>query len=511
MRSVTIRWRTASTFGHCPVVPAPAHQVGPVRQDLAEQTRDTGWTEASARHKPSAVGSASCARSVTALHCLPEVGKYVSSAYMKPTSAGDRPVSPDAVTVTATGVGHELRRLRKAAGETQAQTARIVGVTRANLTQWETGKYLPSAHNARQLDDHFRAANTLFNLVEAARSPHERTTPAAAGGANVVDTSRSLLQVFHTVGKKLAEHLIRDDDGKPLGWRHNLQMTTGPTALSTAYGINAMLVVGDAYIDLHTLAGDLYAMRSEYGWQGRAGGKRPETTAAVVDALFRASTTISADEGLDLLERSLDSFSRTRPYLLSAVLHTAVRLRPDAPLTNRLIDDLLAARLHFDGAHLWPEKNEAGLVAPEPSVVHTARSVVALREILHSRDDRNDVREAADEATQWLIDRTHSDDGVAEDLARPRPDGDGTTRIIIRHFTSAWVVHALAGAPFLPLPRLNRALGTLWERYDANEGLWAWGSGDLPIWQTLDAVTALRAAALAVAGPPLSPPGTTEQ
>lgn len=425
---------------------------------------------------------------------------------MKPTSAGRRPVSPDAETVTASDVGRELRRLRKAAGQTQAETARIIGVTRANLTQWETGKYLPSAHNARQLDDHFRAANALVTLVETARSPHEHTPPAA-GDTAVVDTSRSLLQVFHTVGAKLAERLIRDEHGKPLGWRHNLQKSTGPKALSTAYGINTMLVVGDPYIDLHTLAEDLYRLQSAQGWRGRAGGKRPETTASVVDALFRTST-MSADEGLDQLEGSLDPYSRTRPYLLSAVLHTAVRLRPDAPLTDRLIDALLAARLDFDGSQLWPEKNEAGLVAPEASVVHTARSVVTLREVLHSREDRNDVREAADEATQWLIDRSHSDDGVAEDLERPRPDGEGTTRIIIRHFTAAWVVQALATAPFLPLPRLNRALGTLWERYDADQGLWAWGSGDLPIWQTLDAVTALRAAALAAAGPPLSPPGT---
>ncbi|KFU75986.1 DNA-binding transcriptional regulator, XRE-family HTH domain [Amycolatopsis lurida] len=425
---------------------------------------------------------------------------------MNATSTGGQPVSPDAETVAACAVGRELRRLRKAAGETQAETARIIGVTRANLTQWERGKYLPSAHNARQLDDHFRAANALFTLVETARSLQDHTPPAH-GDAATVDTSRSLLQVFRTVGAKLAERLIRDEHGKPLGWRHNLQKSTGPKALSTAYGINTMLLVGDPYIDLHTLAEDLYRLQSANGWRGRAGGKRPETTASVVDALFRTST-MSAEEGLDQIEGSLDPYSRTRPYLLSAVLHTAVRLRPDAPLTDRLIDALLAARLDFDGSQLWPEKNEAGLVAPEVSVVHTARSVVALREVLRSREDRNDVREAADEATQWLIDRSHSDDGVAEDLERPRPDGEGTTRIIIRHFTAAWVVQALATAPFLPLPRLNRALGTLWERYDAEQGLWAWGSGDLPIWQTLDAVTALRAAALAATGPPLSPPGT---
>ncbi|WP_191253683.1 helix-turn-helix transcriptional regulator [Amycolatopsis oliviviridis] len=426
---------------------------------------------------------------------------------MKPTSTGDRPVSPDAETVTASDVGRELRRLRKATSETQAETARIIGVTRANLTQWETGKYLPSAHNARQLDDHFRAANALFALVEKARSPQDHTPPAA-GDAGVVDTSGSLLQVFHTVGAKLTEHLIHDADGKPLGWRQNLQKKTPPTVLSTAYGISTMHLVGAPYIDLHPLIEGLHRRRSEYGWRGQPEGRWPETTAAVLDALFRAGTTLSVDDGLELLEHSLDPFSNTRPYLLATTLQTAVRMRPDARLTSRLIDDLLATRLDFGDIRLWPEKKEAGLVAPEPSVAHTARAVVVLRDVLRTRDDRDDVRKAVDEATQWLIDHPHSDDGVAEDLEKPRPDGDGTTRIIIRHFTSAWVVQALATAPFVPLPRLNRALGTLWERYEADQGLWAWGSGDVPIWQTLDAVTSLRAAALAVAAPPLSPPGT---
>ncbi|MEC3980797.1 helix-turn-helix transcriptional regulator [Amycolatopsis sp. H20-H5] len=428
----------------------------------------------------------------------------MSNAYDQPTSAGAGPVDTDAVTVTTEEVGQELRRLRKAAGETQAETAKIIGVARANLTQWETGKYLPSPDNAQQLDDHFRAANALVSLVDTARSPHDR--PAGPTGG-LIDTSRSLAHVFRRVGDSLAGYLIRDDQGRPLGWRHKLQLDTPPTTLSTAYGLCAMVVVGEPYIDLHRLAGNLYELRSELGWQARSGGRRPETTAAAVDALSRVGIGMSADEGLGYLESSLDAFSRTRPYLLSTVLQVATRLRPEAPLTTRLIDDLLATRLDFQGSLLWTEKNEEGLVAPEASVAHTARAVVALREVLHSRDDRHDVREAIDDATQWLIERTHPDDGMYEELIRPRPDGVGSTRIIIRHFTPAWIVQALAGAPHLPVDRLNRALLPLWERYEAGLGLWTWGSGDVPIWLTLDAVTALRAAALAVATPPVSPPG----
>jgi len=427
----------------------------------------------------------------------------MSGPYVQPTSAVVRPISPHAVTVTTEDVGRELRRLRQAAGQTQAELAEIIGVARPNLTQWERGKYLPSAENARLLDDHFRVANALFTLVEVARSPREHAAPAI-GGASVVDTSLSLAEVFRHVGVSLVGHLIHDDQGQAVGWRHNLQTDNKATPLSTAYGISAMLVIGDPYIGLHALAENLYRTQSERGWQSRSGGHRPETTAAVVDALFRVGTSMSVDEGLGHLERSLDEFSRTRPYLLSTTLHTCVRLRPDAPLTVGLVDDLLATRLDFGGTLLWPEKNEPGLVAPEASPVHTARAVVALREFLRS-DERDDVRDAVEQATQWLIDRTHPDDGVAEELIRSKPDGGGTTRIVIRHFSSAWVIKALAGAPKLPLHRLNHALASLWDRYEAEPGLWAWGSGDLPIWMTLDAVTALRSAALATTGPPPRP------
>ncbi|RSM38469.1 helix-turn-helix domain-containing protein [Amycolatopsis balhimycina DSM 5908] len=403
----------------------------------------------------------------------------------------------------AEDVGAELRRLRKAAGQTQADVARIVGVSRANLTQWETGRYLPSAENARLLDDHFRAANALVELAEAARSP----APAAGG---VLTTGGSLLEVCRRAGHSLAGELIRDANGRAVGWRHNLQKRGKHTTLATAYGISAMVEVGEPYIDLRPVVEDLYAKRSEFGWQGRSGGRRPEVTAAVVDALFQAGTVLSAEEGLGYLEHSLDDYSRTRPFLLSAALRTSVRLRPDAPLTRRLTDDLLASRLDFDGVPLWGEKKEPGLVAPEPSTAHTARAVVALRELLRYGQGGEDVREAVEVGTRWLIERTHPDDGVSEDLALLQPDGLPEVRLTIRHFTSAWVVQALAEAPKVPLARLSRALNSLWERYEPGRGLWAWGSGDLPIWMTLDAVTALRSAALAFAAPPFLPPPVAE-
>ncbi|MEU0536281.1 helix-turn-helix transcriptional regulator [Amycolatopsis tolypomycina] len=405
--------------------------------------------------------------------------------------------------MTVKQVGAELRRLREAAGQTQADVARIVGVSRANLTQWETGRYLPSVENARLLDNHFRPTNSLVELVESARS----TTSAPAG---VLTTGGSLLEVFRRAGATLAGELIRDENGRAVGWRHNLQKRGEHTTLATAYGVSAMAVLGEPYIDLHTVVEGLYARRSEFGWQGRSAGRRPEVTAAVVDALFQVSTVLSAEEALTHLEHSLDNdYSRTRPFLLATVLRTAARIGPDARLTRRLTDDLLAVRLDHDGVRLWGEKKEPRLVAPEPTTAHTARAVVALRELLRAGEDRADVREAVEVGTQWLVDRTHPDDGMMEDLALPQP-GQRAVPVNIKHFTSAWVVQALAEAPKVPTVRLNRALGSLWERYEAGLGLWAWGSGDLPIWMTLDAVTALRAAALAFAAPPFLPPTVAE-
>jgi DNA-binding XRE family transcriptional regulator len=427
----------------------------------------------------------------------------VPSAYLHSMSTAPRPIGTDVVTVTAEQVGAELRRLRKAAGQTQADVARIVGVSRANLTQWETGRYLPSVENARLLDDHFRAANALVELAEAARSPGQ----ASAG---VLTTGGSLLDVFRRAGAALAQELIRDENGRAVGWRHNLQKRGKQTTLATAYGISAMVVLGEPYIDLHAVVQDLYAKRTEYGWQGRSEGRRPEVTAAVVDALSQTSTVLSAEEGLESLESSLDDYSRTRPFLLSAALRTSVRLAPDAPLTRGLTDDLLAARLDFDGVPLWGEKKEPRLVAPEPSTAHTARAVVALRALLRTGDDRADVRDAVEIGTKWLLDRNHPDDGIMEDLALPQPGGRDAVRVNIKHFTSAWVVQALAEAPQVPAVRLSRALSSLWERYEAGVGLWAWGSGDLPIWMTLDAVTALRSAALVFAAPPFLPPAAAE-
>jgi DNA-binding XRE family transcriptional regulator len=410
--------------------------------------------------------------------------------------------SDDQPTSTATNaVGPELRRLRRRLGHTQATVAAAIGVSRANLTQWETGKYLPSQDNARALDDYLAAAGALHTLIEAARA-HGSATPPAPGGTGAV----SLLDVFHRVGTSLRDAVGRDERGRP-GWQQNLQQDRPPSVLSTAYGIKAMVVVDEPYMDLNALANSLLEMLDDIeGWSTDPESLRPEIVPIVVDALFRVGTPMPLDDALARLEASLDDeFARNRPYLLATALQTVSRLRPDSPLADRLVDDLLATRLDDRGTLVWPEKNEPGLALVDPSVVHTARAVVALHDVLRN-EDRSDLADAVEQATRWLIDRTDPDHGVAEDLARPDTGDSPESRISIRHFTAAWVLQALAlSTGPVPSARLRSSVDILWGRYDHAVGLWRWGNGDLPIWMTLDAITALRTAALSLPEPPLRP------
>ena len=81
--------------------------------------------------------------------------------------------------------------------------AAAIGVSRANLTQWETGKYLPSPQNAHALDDYFGAGGLVSTLVESGRPPVAAApVPGTPGGP-------SLLEVFHRVGTSLRDAISR--------------------------------------------------------------------------------------------------------------------------------------------------------------------------------------------------------------------------------------------------------------------------------------------------------------
>jgi hypothetical protein len=105
------------------------------------------------------------------------------------------------------------------------------------------------------------------------------------------------------------------------------------------------------------------------------------------------------------------------------------------------------------------------------------------------------VDEAVGQAVEWIVARDRADDGVTEILRDP---DSRRLDVPINHFTSPWVLRALAGSEGVPGPRVQAALTMLWDSYSPIDGLWAWThDGTLPTWMTYDAIAALRVAALA--------------
>ena len=59
-------------------------------------------------------------------------------------------------------------------------------------------------------------------------------------------TAPTVLQTFQNVAGALRDCLVRDADGKPLGWPRDLRELPGQaTPASTAYGIKTMLLLED--------------------------------------------------------------------------------------------------------------------------------------------------------------------------------------------------------------------------------------------------------------------------
>ncbi len=161
-----------------------------------------------------------------------------------------------------------------------------------------------------------------------------------------------------------------------------------------------------------------------------------------------------------------------------------------------LVESLLATRRPCGNDLLWPEKVEPLLIAPAPSVAHTARAVRVLAGV-QAIQPSSQVQEALEQALAWLIEQRdlHNAYEVTE-----RPVNGGLELVHIRHFTAAWVVKALvsAGVPAAH-PSVSNAVAEIWSSYGGDTAaLWAWYNGDLPIWMTFDAIEALRLANLAV-------------
>jgi hypothetical protein len=154
---------------------------------------------------------------------------------------------------------------------------------------------------------------------------------------------------------------------------------------------------------------------------------------------------------------------------------------------------------------LWPEKAEEGRVAPDASIVHTARAVRALalaqaarRPVLSDETLAAEVEEAVAQAAAWLAAQQDLSN-ASEIIDRQDPESpDHIEQVYVRHFTAAWVVKALVLAGLSAShPSVSIAVARVWGDYNADIALWTWSNGDFPVWMTYDGVDALRLAALA--------------
>lgn len=406
--------------------------------------------------------------------------------------------------------GVELTRTLRMRHTTVERAAAELAVPPAAVERWAAGQELPSEPEARSLDEYLTARGAIQNLVIDLRSRPDRPGPRLVAVPRPSPAAPTLLHTFGNVAAALRDCLVRDAAGQPVGWPRDLRDLPGEaTASSTAYGIKTMLLLEDGLAaDLVPVAQSLQKMaRPAGGYTGREQSEpRSETTAAALNALRRISATENFDVHVAQMERGLGDFEKSRSFILTTILETSLLLEPGGRLVEVLIDNLLAARRPYGDLLLWPEKAEPLLIAPNPSVAHTARAVRVLAGVQAIRPS-GQVQEALEQAAAWLAEPRDLHNAYE---ATERPVKGGLELVHIRHFTAAWVVKALvsAGVPATH-PTVSNALAQIWNSYGGDTAtLWAWDNGDLPIWMTFDAIEALRLANLAVpAHPGWSPPG----
>jgi len=394
--------------------------------------------------------------------------------------------------------GMELGKALRSRRRTIEGAASALSLAPAEIARWEAGEDLPSGEKARALDDYLTARGAVYALAEELRARATRATHGSAPPRLHAASTPTLLQAFDGIAHAVRESLIRDENGTPVGWPRDLRQLGAPASpLSTAYGIRLMLLLEGS------LAPDLVPVAERLRERAASGGgftaqgqlaPRPEVTAAVLEAVHRIDGTASFGAQLAAMKDDLDDFEKSRPFILTSMLEASRQLAPGSELTASLVNDLLAARRPYGDLLLWPEKAEPLLVAPAPSIAHTARAVRALAQIQALRP-LPQVQDALEQAAAWLA--------AQHDLANTseiidRMVGGSLEQIYNRHFTAAWVTKALISVG-LPTshPSVSAAVAWIWGSYSDTAALWSWDNGDLPIWLTFDAVDALRLASLA--------------
>jgi hypothetical protein len=265
-------------------------------------------------------------------------------------------------------------------------------VSRPTFAQWEGGRHFPAKDKVHTLDDLLNAGGALIAAFDRARGS-ARLRPSTRRKPLTVAAAPPLFQVFRDVRSRRDGATVPRRRGPSLGWRHNLvPSSAAPAALSTAFVLKALNVLGGIDPSTTGLVGRMFdiAVRDDagriVGWRASTGQvPRMETTTVVLEALQRIGADLDIDDSIRTIRGIYDDTARTRPVILTTALEAVMRLAPDSDLASDLTENLLALRVDFGGALLWPEKVVGRLQAKlQPSVAHTARAVSVLR---HARGE----------------------------------------------------------------------------------------------------------------------------
>lgn len=116
-------------------------------------------------------------------------------------------------------IGDRIRDLRKAKGLTQQELSRILGVSRATLASWETGRRTPDAHTIRSLARTFNTTTDYLLGYSDEPNPSKKT-PSRSQPTSVADQEPVFPDRLSAEERELWQQLS-------LFFRHKKKLTPG--------------------------------------------------------------------------------------------------------------------------------------------------------------------------------------------------------------------------------------------------------------------------------------------
>ena len=182
----------------------------------------------------------------------------------------------------------EFTRTLQVRQTTVEEAAAELAIPPADVARWATGEELPSEPEARSLDEYLTARGAIQNLVTDLRSRPERPGPRLVTVPQASPVAPTLLQTFGDVAASLRDCLVRDADGRPLGWPRPAGPVGPGDGVPTAYGIKTMMLLEDGLAaDLVPAAQNLQKMARPTG--GYTGREQSEPRSETGDGAERAA------------------------------------------------------------------------------------------------------------------------------------------------------------------------------------------------------------------------------